>query len=64
MIRHTIKKHTNHIFIFIIIIIVSILFAYLYSTTQKSLTNQKYCLDYYKSVNIDINKAIIACNKY
>ncbi len=66
------KKNINKYIIpyinpFLIVIIITsliILIFNLYLNNQKSLTNQNYCLDNFKNLNIDYDKAIIACDKY
>jgi len=66
--KKTINKYVtiyiNPFLILLIIVWLIIVISNLYLNNQKSLTNQNYCLDYYKNINIDTAKAIKACNKY
>jgi len=63
-VKKYIAEYINPFLILLIIIWLIIVISNLYLNNQKSLTNQSYCLDYYKNINIDTDKAIKACNKY
>jgi len=63
-IKKYINEYINPFLITLIIIAIIILTSNLYLNNQKKLTNQNYCLDNFKSLNIDYDKAIITCNKY
>ena len=57
-------KYINKFLAFLGILIIIFFSSFLYVKNQKSINNQEYCLNYYKSINFGFKEAIIECNKY